>query len=244
MRNRNKKRFAGLVLALTLALALLALQVLSVPVGPTISYIKNETSSTAGQAAPRPSDEGGYITTLNLDAAQQNYAWKAYVGNVTGGLALRDQDNFSIYAWPVPTTEQEVYISRNDSVDWNTINCSNQTEKESEDTALSIDSALSKSINKTFNESVHKQFQVSGRTITNSSCFAISTYVDDAAQGGTESDVFQEVLLADSVSNIVYASLIDVNTQGFDNETYDFQGIVAEDEGSGPNTYYFYVELG
>ena len=53
------------------------------------------------------------------------------------------------------------------------------------------------------------------------------------------------MLLDDGVS-VVYTSILENSTYGFNNQTYDFQMIVAENalEGNQPNTaYYFFVEL-
>lgn len=243
---KTKKSFKALMIIISLIsiISIFAIQTLSIPVGPSFNYVKNETTSSAGVGTARNGDLGGYITTLNLNASQQNYAWKAYVGNITGKLVLENNGQKSIYEWPLPTGSQEVYISRNGTVNWNSINCSNRTIIQNEDTNLSLNSANSNSINKTFNSSIHKTFLVGGRTIQNSTCPAISTYVNDAAQTQNETAKFQEVLLQDSASNLVYAALVDKATAGYDNGAYDFQAIVAEDETlSTPTTYYFYVEL-
>jgi hypothetical protein len=244
MTKKYEMKVAKILLSFGLIFALLAMQVASLPVGPTITHVKNETSSSAGLGTIRSGDEGGYITTISLNASQQNYAWKAYVGNITGVLTLQNALNYSIYEWSLPATNQEVYISRNGTVNWNSINCSNRGNITAEDTFLNLNSTSSNSINKTFNASVHKSFVLAGTTIESSTCPAISTYVNDAAQTSGEANKFQEVLLADSYSHLVYAALVDQDQSGFDASLYDFQAIVGEDQTSGtPTVYYFYVEL-
>ena len=241
---KNKTRIMKLGIMIMIITSLFAMYSLAVPVGPSLSYVKNETSALSGIGTARSGDKGGYITTLRLNVSQQNYAWKAYVGNISGNLVLENANNYSIYEWPAPTGNQEVYISRNGTVNWNNINCSNRTIIQAEDTHLKLNSSNSNSINKTFNGSIHKSFVVAGTTIVNSTCPAIATYVNDAAQTNNEAAKFQEVLLADSTSNLVYAALVDKATTGYDNTTYDFQVIVGEDESlATPTTYYFYVEL-
>jgi hypothetical protein len=90
---------------------------------------------------------------------------------------------------------------------------------------------------------VHKSFYVSTTHIANSTCRSIATYVNDAKQAVSESAVFQEVLLTDN-ANIVYATLLEDNSIGFDNGRYDFQMIVPEDDTiTTPTTYYFYAEI-
>lgn len=245
MTKKYEMRVARILLSFGLIFALLTLQATSTPVGPVITHVKNETSPNAGIGTARSGDEGGYITTIHLNASQQNYAWKAYVGNVTGVLTLENALNYSIYEWSLPaTSNQEVYISRNGTVDWNNINCSNRGNITAEDTFLHLNSTTSNSLNKTFNASVHKSFIVAGITIANGTCPAIATYISDAAQSSGEANKFQEVLLADSLSNLVYAALVDNNQAGFDTGNYDFQAIVGEDETlETPTVYYFYVEL-
>lgn len=240
----KKLRVARIVLSLVLILSLFAIQAMSLPVGPVITFIKNETSPNAGTGTARSGDKGGYITTIRLNASQQNYAWKAYVGNVTGSLTLENANSKAIYKWDAPNVGQEVYISRNDSVDWNSVNCSNRSIITAEDTFLNLNPSSSDSINQTFNASVHKSFVVAGRTIQNSTCPAISTYINDAAQTSSENAKYQEILLKDTASNLVYATLVDKGQAGYDNSNYDFQAIVAEDQTAPtPTTYYFYVEL-
>ena len=61
----------------------------------------------------------------------------------------------------------------------------------------------------------------------------------------TGTPLFQEVLLQDMNSNIIYVGILASNRTGFDNSYYDFQMIVAESAiKSTPTTYYFFTEVG
>ena len=248
MKNHQKNQKKMLLLSLpfaVLALTIFAICVTALPSQPQIVSISNETSNASGIGTARDGDKGGYITTITLNASQQNFAWKAYVGNVTGKLVLENTGQFSIFEWDMGLNAfGNVYISRNGSVTWGGINCSNKSVIESEDTRLKLNSSNSNSINKTFSTTVHKSFKVSGLSYQNSTCYSTSTYINDSAQAASESAKFQEVLLSDTKSNLVYMVMMEQNQQGFDNNDYDFQTIVAEDETlSTPTTYYFYVEL-
>ena len=63
---------------------------------------------------------------------------------------------------------------------------------------------------------------------------------------------FQEILLTDNAS-IIFTTIIendivgdDLEVQGFDNQTHDFQMLVGEDGHGGDDSitsYYFFVEL-
>ena len=244
-KNETKKIVFTAIPFIILSLILVTITVTALPSQPLLTYVTNETSASSGVGQARDGDKGGYITTINLYASQQNFAWKAYVGNVTGKLVLENSGQFSIFEWDMGLDALgNVYISRNGTVSWSGINCSNQTEKENEDSFLGLDSTSSNSINTTFNDTIHKSFTISGVDYSNSSCYAISTYINDTVQPKNEGAKFQEVLLADSQSNIVYMVMMEQNQVGYDNTSYDFQAIVAEDEAaSTPTRYFFYVEL-
>ena len=242
------KIFRPLIPLIILSIILLSLYVTALPTQPVITPISNETSASVGIGAESAGDKGGYITTVTLNASQQNFAWKAYIGNVTGELVLQDTDSNSIYKWSMDLNAVgNVYISRNGTVTWGGINCSDRGNITAEDDYLGLDSETSKSINQTFSTSVHKAFKVSGNDYIASNCPAISTYVSGASQGpANEADLFQEVLLADSASNLVYMTILEPDQVGFDGGVYDFQALVAENEGlaiTSPTTYYFYLEL-
>ncbi|MBR9676091.1 hypothetical protein GOV05_03725 [Candidatus Woesearchaeota archaeon] len=246
----KKKQGIGFktVLLLVIICALFALSIAALPTGPTFSGVASSTSNNPNSTL-RGSDQGGYIYTLTLDTLQQNYGWKAYVGNLTGKLTLDDSSNYTIFDWSLTDSEAEVYISRDGAVDWTTVNCSNSSGNRNnitaEDSALGKTSTSIDSINQTFSASIHKSFVVAGRTMTQSSCPSIATYVNDTAQSSGVNNLFQEVLLSDSNGNVVYATIAETDDYGYRNgTTYDFQAIIADQDGAPTTSYYFYVELG
>lgn len=213
-----------------------------IPTNPTIIY--NYTETVTPKPAAYLNTTGGSFTTLVLNATGQDYKWKAYVGNATGKLALQDQTNYSIYDWKLSTISGNVFVARNDSIDWSNITCANRTTIENEDAYLNLNSSKSDSINMTFNATQHKRFYAASKLITNSSCPSISTYVGGVAQGSGEANKFQEILLRDQSNNLLYTTILESGVVGFDNNRYDFQMIVAEDETKQTaTTYYFYLEL-
>lgn len=248
---QNEKKLRTSILLLILMFGIISFSYISLalPTAPVITYVQNSTSTNAGQGQLRSGDDGGYITTLTLDALQQNFRWKAYVGNVSGRYILEDANGYSIYEWDMSlNTEGKVFISRNGTVDWTNISCANRSSSilnEDSDLGMGIGSD---SINSTFNDTKHKTFNVAGKPIANSTCPAIATYVNDTSQTFSEAAVFQEVLLADSAGNgnLIYTTIMEQDVQGYDNSsTFDFQVIIADDETASVITnYYFYVELG
>jgi hypothetical protein len=188
-------------------------------------------------------DPGGTITTLTVDATQQDAQWKAYVGNITGSLRLEDTAGNVIYQWSLlaASVTGEIYASRSNSISWTSANCSNITTIQSEQTALGITSTAPDSIQNTFNETTHPAFAVAGRSVAN--CNATSTFVNSARQAQA-SAAFPVMLLHDQ-TNLIYATIINQDYQGYNGATtYDFQLIVADNPTTTSTTYYFYAELG
>ncbi|MEM4260237.1 MAG: hypothetical protein QXG00_03300 [Candidatus Woesearchaeota archaeon] len=215
----------------------------SLPSGD-ISVISNSTSFFAGYNQSNSSALGGTITTLIFNVSEQTMKWKAYVGNISGSLSLRSSNDFVLYDWPLTVSSGEIYASRSDAINWSSLICSDETIISNEEAVLGLDTTAVDSINRTFNTSVHKSFYVAGNNITNSSCRAISTNVNNSAQSFSEEALFQEVLLSDGF-NLVYASILESKVVGYNNQTFDFQMIVADTETSETITsYYFYIELG
>jgi hypothetical protein len=236
---RNEGYFLLVLLLLFLLSVSFAASVPTAPVPPT--YISN-TTYTSG-TVNRSNDTKGTITTITLSATQQDYKWKAYVGNVSGKLALANAAGTAIYDWNMGSPRGEVYISRFSNINWNTINCSNQSTINTEQTGIGMSSSAMDNINATFNHTNHISFDV-GTTPMNG-CRSTATYVSGAPQT-MSSAFFQEILLQDyGTGNLVYATIINASTSGYNNQNYDFQIIVGENESATiPITYYFWVEIG
>ncbi|MGV8150817.1 MAG: hypothetical protein ACP5NV_03765 [Candidatus Woesearchaeota archaeon] len=215
------------------------------PAGPVITYVSNSTAAVS--SGNRSQDSKGTITILTMSLNQQDYKWKAYVGNITGGLALDDANARTIYDWSLTSITGEIYATRASSVTWANVSCVTDAIVTSEQTAMGMSVGDRDNINRTFNYTTHRSFLVGTKNITASSCKSTATYVNDAAQVISESADFQEILLRDEVSSsLIYSAMIDDNSQSYDGtSTYDFQMIVAENESASiPTTYFFYVELG
>jgi len=217
--------------------------VTALPVGPSIIY--NSTTNSTPRPAAAITTAGGTFTTLVLNTTGQTYRWKAYVGNVSGKLTLADATNKSIFDWTVTSVTGEVYATRNNTViDWSNVGCADNTLINTEDTYMNMSLSSPDTINKTFNSTIHRSFYVGTTKILNSSCRAIATYVNGAPQTPSESSVFQEILLKDGSANLVYTTLVNSSTIGYNNQKYDFQMILAENEYQAtPTNYYLYVEL-
>jgi hypothetical protein len=237
-----KKSDVYLVFIVLLLFLLTVSFAVSVPSAPLITYVSN-TTYTSG-IVNRSVDAKGTITTLTLSATQQDYKWKAYVGNVSGKLALADANGVAIYDWNTGTPTGEIYVSRFSNINWNNINCADQTSINNEQIGISMSATSADSINATFNATNHLPFDVGTTPMSN--CRSTATYLNGLPQAMSPSAVFQEILLRDTgTGNLVYASRINAATPGYNNLNYDFQIIVGENESASiPTVYYFWVELG
>ncbi len=231
-----------LLVALSLALAaLLAWQALAVPTGASIT--SNSTDYGPTRSPSSITTNRSTITTMVLNAIQQDPHWKAYVGNVTGTLALQDAANNTIYDWTSLTTPTgEVYASTDGSLDFSSVACAAAGTITTEQTAMNMTATDPDNIGNTFNSTAHTPTLVAGTTL--SGCNMTSLYVNSASQGKVNTSDFQEFLMQDAGSNLVYVSIIDNNKVGYNGKTYDFEMIVAESHVATPHTYYFYMELG
>jgi hypothetical protein len=226
-------------------LCVLGLHLLFAPLAaaaPSGAQLTNNMSSSANTTNPGSrNDSGGTITTMLLSSTQQDTAWKGYLGNVSGSLTLDDASGATIYNWALSAIQGKVFASRSNTVSWGSINCSNQSHIDAEQTVLSFTSADSDSINRTFNSTNHVSFLVNSRNMSN--CRSTATYVNDSVQGQVPSAVFPEVLLSDG-TNFVYTTIINSAKHGYSAQLMDFQMIVPQNKTtSTPTTYYFYVEL-
>jgi len=229
-----------------LAILLLSSIVHALPAGPSnINYISNSTAAI--NSPNRSIDAKGTITVINLDANQQDFKWKAYLGNISGKLALDDATGKSIYDWTMGVPAGEVYVSRYSGIiNWPNVSCATVPNVAAEQTALGMASGIVDNINSTFSNIIHKGFAVGTKPISNDTCKSTATYINDTAQVISDAAKWQEVLLQDDItSSIIYTTFIENQKDGYNGGIYNFQMVVAENESATvPTTYFFYVELG
>ena len=240
----NIRRSRGYLLLVAILVFLLSVSfAASVPTAPMPPTYVSNTTYTSG-LVNRSVDAKGTITTVTLSATQQDYKWKAYVGNVSGILALANAAGSSIYQWASGTATGEVYVSRFSNINWNTVSCAIQTSIDNEENGISMATSIKDNINSTFNATNHMTFSVG--TTPMSGCRSTATYVNGAAQTMGSGAFFQEILLRDNVTNnMIYTGIINASAVGYNGQNYDFQIIVGENESAtNPSPYFFWVELG
>ena len=237
MRNRM-----CLLLAALLVFAAFGLPaVLGIPAGATINY--NSTDNGPTRTPSSLTNNRSTITTVVLNAIQQDAHWKAYIGNVTGSLSLQDANTNTIYNWnAIATPTGKVIASRNGSLTFSTVACAANTTIAAEMTAMNMSGTDQDSMALTFNSTAHTPTVVAGQSLSGRNM--TSTFVNNASQGQSNGATFQEFLMQDANANLAYVAIINASKTGYNGKSYDFQMIVPESNVQAPRTYYFYIELG
>jgi len=216
----------------------------AVPGGPDSLNVLGSQRGNESQDSVSIQAQAGNVTEVNINANSITKAWQGYYGNITGNIILTDASGDTFYNWSgLGSISGEVYASRNDSIDWTSINCTNSTEISNENAFVSKDATAPDSITNTFNQVNHPLFQVGSLTLPANTCNSTNAH-NNTGQSTTN---FYQVLLADGAGDLVYTTLIDENQVGFNGGEYDFELLVAENgnvtEASTSTTYYFYIEL-
>ncbi len=218
---------------------------------PAAAVPVSATGLTPGAASQRNlstmnatnvSAQGGYVTPLDINGMSITQSWQGYYGNISGNIILADANNKSLYEWGNGTSiNGEIYASRSDTIDWSSIDCATPVHVAAEELYLDQASSDGDSVTNTFNGTAHTAFLVGGRTMDY--CPSTYTFVDGAVQ----TTDFEMILLADVNDEIVYATIIDNDSTGYNGATHDFQMLVAENEkpgNAGGTPYFFFTELG
>ena len=244
MREKRKGRTTALLLTGALLLLLLATHGAWGEPVPASGLTKGESSrrNLSTTNVTSVDAQGGNVTRLDINGMSITKSWQGYYGNISGNIILADANNNSLYEWGNGTSVTgKVYASRNSTISWATINCTNASGIAAEESYLGQSASDADSVTNTFNQTDHPSFLVAGRNMTG--CYSTNTFVNGAFQ---ESH-FHEILLSDNNGRIVYTTIIDNDQVGYDGSTHDFQLLVGENEhigSEGATQYYFFVELG
>lgn len=235
------------VLALAIAtFAFAATLATADPTPPLSVNVQSSSSRDLDNLATQAVDaRGGNVTQLNIAALTITQSWQGYYGLISGEITLDDASSNTFYNWSVTTVAGEVFATRNATIGWTNLTCANSSHVSQEEGQLGQNAADGDSVSNTFNLNSHAEFSVGSQTFTTNSCDTTNAFVNNASQTAN----WTQVLLHkndSNANNIIYATLINDSTPGFDGGTYDFQLLVGENEHTGSigvTTYYFWVEL-
>jgi len=209
------------------------------PIPAALTAISTATRDVNSTIVANISAVGGNVTELNIESLTITTFWQGYYGNVTGQVVLDDAVGNRFYNWTTATIAGEVYASRNQTIDWDDLNCSNVTDRAEEEFDINMVASDADSITNTYNSTTHPAITVAGRTIAANTCY--STYGYQRNVSGALAN-FTMVLL-NSVNDTVYTTIINDSIMGFNGNVYDYELLVAEDEAAGVTPFYFWVEL-
>ncbi len=215
---------------------------LALAVEPFGADITPGTSQRAPPSAPGTDVNAiaGNVTELNVFGYSITQSWQGYYGNVTGTIQLADSSDNILYNWSLAYPEGEIYASNASTINWAGIQCYDESNNLTFfENMFGIEEFDVDGINETFLSNDHAEFYTNNIQFTAGLCDNTKLY--NSAGVGT----FDEALLTDG-DDLVFASLLLDDANGFDNIPHDFEMIVLEN-GHGTDTdtttYYFWVEL-
>jgi len=165
--------------------------------------------------------------------------WQGYDGNVSGAIFLGTASSDRMYQWSVSSMAGEVFVTQDSSVtltEWEALQARAGADI---DTDFSFTAGDSDSATNTFDTNP-SAIIVAGQSIDGGANTAAMTY------NASNTSTWTTIALAGSSpaeANYVFVGVISNDGEAYDGTTKDFQMIVPENEATGTETYYFYVEL-
>lgn len=269
MEMKGKRALAVLFLAVLAGVfTLLVSEVLAIEPNGLSNLSVVSTERAPNDTAGTNNAEAGNITEMVITAYSTTQSWQGYIGNVSGAIRLADNSGDVLYNWTLVDPSGEIYASTNETIAWTNIQCFNFTangtspgstagetagDNNLQGTNLSalqseygIGDLDADSVNNTFSQdNSHAIFYTASREFEAGEC--VSTDIFDSNGESTDGNFEEVILYEPSTSSVVFASLLESDLSGFDNEEYDFEMLVLEDghgtEAGSTTPYYFFVEL-
>jgi hypothetical protein len=235
------------------------------PFGANYTLI-NSTRATPDAAQSIPALAGN-VTEININGFTSTQSWQGYFGNVSGTIQLADAGDNAMYNWSLASPQGEIYASTSNSITWANVQCLNYTsagtytgESGNGGTTSQYGTNLTQleglfniafddvdGVNETFNligVGTHNLFYTNNLEFSEGECQSTRVFSNI---GSGEDDKFEEVLLYEpATQSVIFTSLLNEDTLGFDGRAHDFEMLVAEDgheTDTSTTPYYFYVEL-
>ena len=250
------------IIVLSIFFSLFLITANATPEGPNSIVRGDSERKTLDSGGQEQEAEAGNMTSLEISATTITKRWQGFYGNISGGITLDDAANNTMYSWGLITPSGEIYASNGTGVTWANIHCINFTSDESSgiaskynltilnhfiglgsDTEQAEDDSVNATFNQTFGDD-DSTLEIGSVTINNAdNCSMVYLY----NSSGYQTTHFKEVLLTDNES-IIFASIIEQDTAGFQNASVDFEMIVGVNGTSTTASthireYYFYIEL-
>ncbi|MBN1793061.1 hypothetical protein JW826_05245 [Candidatus Woesearchaeota archaeon] len=229
-----------------------------------VNFIQSSRSNVSAYTPDNIEAEAGNVTELSLVGISTTRGWQGYYGNISGIITLEDAFGYVFYNWSATEPKGEIYASVNNSISWSDVVCFNWTGQsitlEGEEARYGFGDDSADGINETFtNAGLDSDLFVGSLNITgNATTLGYTCHTTNPFQYGfqnSNTDNFENFLLADVVSGaLIFGAVIEnddfdneTDIRGYNNNTYDFQLLVAENGFDGfedtTTTYYFWAEL-
>lgn len=254
------------VFSILLLIMLISFSSAATPNGADLTPVS--TGTAPADTAGNNSAIAGNVSEIGVHGFSTTQAWQGYYGNVSGTIQLSDSSNNVLYNWTQANPKGEVYASTNSSITWVDIQCFNFSASQSfasesgnggttnqnglNLTGLETQYGVNISVDvdgvdETFTLSgagTHDLFYTTNQQFSEGECKNTRVY---SSTGNGVSNQFEEALLYEPTSkSVVFASLLENDTLGFNAKSHDFEMLVLEN-GHGVDvsttTYYFFVEL-
>ncbi len=241
-----------LVVTLVLLQLMFIVGVAADPSGPdTVSTVNSTTRNDAvgGPGGIIPA-QAGNNTMLSIFDNSSTTVWQGYYGNVSSRILLANADNASVYEWTTANPSGEIYAANGTVVDWDTVRCVNLTnigddtvEFNENETKLeeffNITGDQNDGIAETFLRNYTGPDILIGQTTISTSDHCPQTFAE--ADGSD----FTNIMLTTDNRTIVFTAILEpLGAQGFADQQWHFQLMVAEDGKVATTTdYYFYIEI-
>lgn len=237
----------GIKELITLSLLLFGIIILFLPLPLVQADPTNQTTIEA---------QAGNVTQLEIFGEQPSHHWAGTYGNITGLIVLDDAQNWTMYHWESITyPEGDVYAANDTVTNWGAamcmnlssnqpgFNCTGQNEEclnvTEIETFFGMDPTDADGIDETFNTTLD-MIMIGTKPLYN--CSKTNLYINDSAQ--TQNDWNETILTVNNSGIVIFTGIIQDDMWGYNNQTWDFQLMVADDGNNPqPTIYYMYVEL-
>jgi hypothetical protein len=238
-----KSKMIIIALAVSLSLLLIMESTLGVVSPPTsLTQVASSRRDLSTLANQNVNAQAGNVTQLSITALSVTKTWQGYYGNISGAIVLQNSNNKTFYNWTMASASGKIFASRASNAVFTAVNCTNSTQRGTEETALGVVTGDADSVASTFSGNTHPAFSVGTQSITANQCNATNAFGSTGPQAAN----FFQVLLSDSSSNTIYTTILNGSRAGFDGSNWDFELLVGQNGHAGGSTvtpYYFFVEL-
>jgi hypothetical protein len=249
---KTKMKSVKLILTMFAILSIMSYLVLAEPYGAdSVTVQSSERANLSiGASAQSVTAEAGNVTLLEINTSLITKRWQGYYGNLSGTITLQDASGNVFYDWSATgstgfSPTGTIFAANDSSIIWANVSCVNfdgdGTSEGINLTQLETKYGMSSTDADGFDETFSgiNNVDIGSRTLTG--CNATNVYTNSSSLTGR----WNETLLTQNatVNSIIFATQVESNLYGFNNNTWDFQMIVAEADSVTVDAYYFYVEL-